>query len=49
MQVIGLQGGNPQTDVGAGHSTGTHLHFELMDENGVAWNPYGDLFEVVVI
>jgi len=43
-QVIGLQGGDPKTDVGAGTSTGAHLHFEMRDENDAAWDPWEDLF-----
>ena len=43
-QVIGTEGGDPNTDIGAGSSTGPHLHFELSNERGT-YNPYDSLFK----
>jgi murein DD-endopeptidase MepM/ murein hydrolase activator NlpD len=45
-QVIGTEGGEPG-ELGAGSSTGPHLHFELRDERDVAYNPYDALFKKI--
>ena len=37
-QVLGRSGGK-KDQVGAGNSTGAHLHFEILDEKGVKVNP----------
>ena len=43
-QVIGTEGG-AEGELGAGVSTGPHLHFELRNENDIPYDPYDALFK----
>jgi murein DD-endopeptidase MepM/ murein hydrolase activator NlpD len=46
-QVVGTEGGEPG-ELGAGSSTGPHLHFELLDNNNAAYDPYDALFKAII-